>query len=131
LRRFWVPGYLNPGFGCGAGYGRGFGRGFGRARGFCRGFFFAGAPAWAPSGYPVHGDAYAPTGKEKDFLSQQAEILENQLEQVKKRLQELDGRPAVGRSAKRQDLLFYLFALENTPIHNQKLYRLKLFAYQR
>jgi len=83
---FGVPGYLNPGFGYGAWYGRGCGRGWG----FCRGFSFTAVPGRAPAGYPVYGGAYTPAGTEREYLNQQVEILEDQLEQVKKRLQEID-----------------------------------------
>ena len=61
---FGMPGYANPG------YGAGFGRGFGRGRGFRKLF-----------------------STEKDYLTKQAEVLEDQLQQVKQRLQELDQEP--------------------------------------
>jgi hypothetical protein len=80
---FAAPGYLNPG-------GDGYGRGFGRGRGFRRMYCFSGAPGWVQSGYPACGATYAPAGTEKEYLNGQVEILENQLTQVKKRLQEIE-----------------------------------------
>ncbi|MEA4849317.1 MAG: DUF5320 domain-containing protein [Clostridiaceae bacterium] len=61
---FAAPGYANRvGFGCGFGGGRGFRR-----------MFYA------------NTRAYEPDTSEKELLSRQAEFLENQLQQVKKRL---------------------------------------------
>jgi len=77
------PGYMNPAVGCGMSFGRG--------RGFRRMFHLTGMPGWARSGYPVYGGAYAPAVDEKEFLGNQAEFLENQLQQVKKRLKTLSG----------------------------------------
>lgn len=84
-----VPGYMNPW----VVHGRGFGMGFGRGRGFRRAYRHAGFPAWVPYGFPVYGGPYAPAPEidEKAVLSKQAEYLENQLQQVKNRLQELAG----------------------------------------
>ncbi|MBA1336954.1 MAG: hypothetical protein HPY66_3390 [Firmicutes bacterium] len=79
---FPVPGYMNPAVGCGMGFGRG--------RGFRRMFYLTGMPGWARYGYPAYGAAYAPAVDEKEFLSSQVEFLENQLQQVKKRLKMLN-----------------------------------------
>jgi hypothetical protein len=79
------PGYLNPGFNNGVGFGRGFVRG----RGFRQGFCYSVAPGFAPLRYPVYGGACSPAGTEKDYLNGQVEILEKELELVKKRLQEI------------------------------------------
>jgi len=70
---------------------RAFGMGFGRGRGFNRMFGFAGIPAWPYYEYPNYGSANVPAVDEKEFLSKQADFLENQLEQVKKHLKELAG----------------------------------------
>lgn len=83
---FAVPGYMNPGIG--------YGMGFGRGRGFRRMFYLTGMPGWARFGYPAYGGAYAPAVDEKEILSNQAEFLENQLEQVKRRLKKLNSEEA-------------------------------------
>lgn len=68
---FAVGGYANPtGFGCG----------FGRGRGFRRMYNATGLPAW------VQTWKNEPVVNEKELLSKQAEFLEGQLEEVKKRL---------------------------------------------
>jgi hypothetical protein len=79
---FAAPGYMNltPGYGIG----------FGRGRGFRRMFYLTGMPGWARYGYPVYDGANAPATDEKEILSNQAEFLENQLQQVKKRLNKLN-----------------------------------------
>jgi hypothetical protein len=90
---FAVPGYAKP-VGFGGGFGRGFGGGFGR--GFGRMFFAGGFPGWGYFGYPAAVPpayaapyGYEPAAGEKELLSQQAEYLEAQLQQVKKRLEEM------------------------------------------
>ncbi|MGI6176040.1 MAG: DUF5320 domain-containing protein [Christensenellales bacterium] len=82
---FTAPGYANP-----AGSAEGFGCGFGRGRGFRRMFHTTGLPAWARYGYPAHVGAAEGAPDEKVFLANQAEFLEKQLEQVKKRLSRLE-----------------------------------------
>lgn len=79
---FAAPGFMNPGIGCGMGLGRG--------RGFRRMFHFTGIPGWARLGYPAYGGVSAAGVDEKEYLNNQAEMLENQLQQVKKRLKTLD-----------------------------------------
>lgn len=94
-----VPGYMNPGAGFGRGYrfglGFGFGRGygFGRGRGFGRMHNFAGIPRWARYGYVGYDEAIAPEVEvdEKKLLKKETEYLENQLQQVMKRLKTLNG----------------------------------------
>jgi hypothetical protein len=91
-----VPGFMNVGPWFGPGFGGGFGRGlgFGRGRGWRRGGFF---PFWAspypwmmPYGYPSYASPWSFTEEEeKTGLEGQANILEDQLAQVKKRLEEL------------------------------------------
>ncbi|KQC09219.1 MAG: hypothetical protein APR62_02860 [Smithella sp. SDB] len=92
-----VPGYMNniPGRGFSMGFGRGAGfggRGF-RAGGFgLRNRFYAtGVPGWARYG----GGMAAPYQNqdpeaEKQILSNQAELLQNEIDAIKKRLDELD-----------------------------------------
>jgi len=92
-----VPGFMNPvggrgywgwGRGRGGGWGRGFGRGFGWAR---AGY---GYPAWGAAGYPYAPYpapfAQAPTPEnELVGLKQQAEYLQDSLDEIKKRMEEL------------------------------------------
>jgi len=87
-----VPGYANPvpgrGFGRG-GWGRGWGRGFGWGRGWGRGF------GWGPPPYsaPAYGPAYAPSyGPEDEVtaLKDQARYFEDALQEVKKRIEEIE-----------------------------------------
>jgi len=74
---FTDPGYVNPvGFRCG----------FGGGRGFRRMFYATGLPGWARLSYPAYPGTYKPDSGEKELLIRQAEFLESQLEQVKKRL---------------------------------------------
>lgn len=80
---FSAPGAMNPV----AGYGMGFGRG----RGFKNVRRFAGLSAWAGTGFPASGRAYAAQGDDKEILSRQAEFLENQLQWVKSRLEKVGG----------------------------------------
>ncbi len=102
-----VPGFMNPGFGRGYG-GRGFG-GFGRGRGGGgwgrRNQFYAtgltgwqragmGVPAYgAPPAYPTpYGAQFDPTQaveQELDALKGQAEYFGNALEEIRKRIEEL------------------------------------------
>lgn len=74
---FAVPEYANTvgrsaGFGCG--------------RGFRRMFNATGMPGWMHLGHPAYIASYKSDANEKELLSRQAEVLENQLQQVKKRL---------------------------------------------
>jgi len=82
---FAAPGYANP-----VGY-AGFGCGFGRGRGFRRMFNATGLPGWARYGYgyPAYAGADEEAPDERELLSNQAEFLEKQLQQVKKRLSRL------------------------------------------
>ena len=102
---FAVPGYLNPagGRGLGMAWGRGYARG---GRGFRRGY---GLPAVVPPGYQASGWGmpYAPSfppanvydapvapsavpGQELEALKNQASYFKNALEDIKKRLGELE-----------------------------------------
>ncbi len=68
----------------------GFGGGFGRGRGFRRAFYATGIPGWGRCGFPAYSDTNTDACNEKTFLSNQAAFLENQLQQVKKRLSGLN-----------------------------------------
>jgi hypothetical protein len=79
---FAVPGYANP---------IGYGFGFGRGRGFRRMFYATGLPGWARFSAQNANEAYFPSdADEKEFLKRQARFLENQLDDLKKRLDELE-----------------------------------------
>jgi len=95
-----VAGFMNPvggrgyrGWGRGGGWGRGFGRGFGWAR---TGF---GYPAWGgyaepygPGPYPAPF-AQAPTPEQElTSLKQQAEYFQDSLDEIKKRMEELESQ---------------------------------------
>jgi len=83
---FAAPGYANPV----VGFMGGFGGGFGRGRGYSRMFYANGIPGWAGYAYPANEGVNAVAFDEKSFLSNQAELLEKQLQQVKKRLSSLN-----------------------------------------
>ena len=98
-----VPGFANPipGRGFGMGYGRGGGRGWwGRGRGFGRGWGFLSGGAYfgTPYAYPYAGGMpyaypYAPgmtSEQETDMLKSQAEALQSNLEDINKRISELE-----------------------------------------
>ena len=103
-----MPGYANPGAGrgfglrrgLGAGRGRGGGRGFGGGRCFGRGgkgwrnmYWATGQPGWMRLGDPGTVPFTAPTKEsEKQFLQTQAENLQLELEEIKKRLDELTAK---------------------------------------
>lgn len=92
---YGMPGYMNyvPGRGLGMGYGRGFrGRGGfgGGGRGWRHMFYATGLPGWMRFGWGGVAPVAEPTpDAEKDFLKGQAEELQTQLDEVKKRLDEL------------------------------------------
>ena len=94
-----VPGYANPvgERGMGMGWGRGRGGGFGRGRGFGWGRAGYGLPAYggAVNPYAYGGVPFAPTvapQQELDSLKGQAEYLEDALDGIKKRIEELDSQ---------------------------------------
>ena len=103
-----VPGYMNPVGGRGyGGWGRGFrGGGFGRGRGFGWAGAGYGMPAWGGSVSPyVYGGAVNPYAyggapfapvitpeQELDGLKGQAEYLEDSLDGIKKRIEELESQ---------------------------------------
>ena len=86
-----APGYMNPGMRGGMGYGRG--RGFGRMH-------YWGGPGWGGPGYGAYGPGYAPgyapypagyptVEEERELLSRQVEALEDELQLMRQRMQEL------------------------------------------
>jgi len=87
---FNMPGYTNSGIG------RGFGYGMGRGRGFRHWFYATGLPGWVRFGGFNHPYAYPPSYQkpdpeiEKQTLQNQAEYLETELNEVKKRLAALE-----------------------------------------
>ncbi len=95
---FGVPGYMNtvPGRAGGHGTGFGFGRGFGGGRGWRNRFYATGRPGWmrfggyaAPHTNPMpYPNADPETGKQA--LRNQADILESELNQIRKRLAEME-----------------------------------------
>ena len=80
-----VPGHANP-----VGYAGALGRGAVVARGFRRIFHASGLPGWMRLGQPADAGAYRANADERELLGRQAECLENQLRQVKKRLSNLE-----------------------------------------
>jgi hypothetical protein len=77
---FCAPGYANS-IGCGFG--------LGQRRGFRRMFYATGSPRSVRSGTQNINGAYFPSDvDEKEFLRQQVKFLEDQLDDVKKRLEE-------------------------------------------
>ena len=94
-----APGYVNSvgGRGMGMGWGRGRGGGFGRGRGFGWGRAGYGFPAYgsAVNPYAYGGAPFTPTvapQQELDSLKVQAEYLEDSLDGIKKRIEELDSQ---------------------------------------
>ncbi|MBN1861230.1 MAG: DUF5320 domain-containing protein [Candidatus Thermoplasmatota archaeon] len=84
-----VPGYANPGSG------RGFGFGGGRGRGFGRGYWRRGRGFWGPARYP-YPEPYYPEpylepsrDEEKTYLENMMKGLEEEIKQIRERLQEL------------------------------------------
>ena len=107
-RMGYCAGYLTPGYMMNPGFGQGFGRGGGRGR---RNWFYAtGMPGWmrAAQGMPAFGGwtgtpvmnpsafpgAYpnAPTPQEESaMLKDQAEFMKQQLDEIQKRINDLEG----------------------------------------
>ena len=89
---FPVPGYANPmpghGWGMGRGWGRGGGRG--RGRGWRHGYYAMGFPG-APPGYGV-APYYAPPSAEQEaqLLKAEAEHFEGALNDIRRRIAELE-----------------------------------------
>ena len=90
-----VPGYANPVGGRGMGMGWGRGRGFGRGFGWGRAGY--GLPAYgsAVNPYAYGGAPFAPgltAQQELNGLKGQAEYLEDSLDGIKKRIEELESQ---------------------------------------
>ncbi|HYE82220.1 MAG TPA: DUF5320 domain-containing protein [Clostridia bacterium] len=75
--------YINRGIGCEMGFGRG--------RGFRRIPYVNGMQGWGYPGYAAYNATFRSAADEKDYLNNQAELLQNQLQQVEKRLKEING----------------------------------------
>ena len=89
---FPVPGYANPMPGRGWGMGRGWGRGggWGRGRGRRHGYYAMGAPDIPPA-YGVAPYYATPSAEqETQVLRAQAEHIEGALDEIRKRLAELE-----------------------------------------
>jgi len=89
-----VPGYANPVGGRGY-WGRGRGRGGGRGRGFGRGFGWARAGAGSPAGsgvvpYFTPGTTQVTPQQELEGLKQQAEYFKDELDEINKRIEQLE-----------------------------------------
>jgi len=76
-------GFTPPGFAGRGGFARGLGRGCHRA-------FMAGRPGWGRYGNAAYNGANEAGYDEKAFLRNRAELLENELSEMKKRLESLD-----------------------------------------
>ena len=83
----YCAGYATPGYATPVGFAGGFGCGFGEGRGFRKMFNATGRPGWGRYGYPA--GAVDAAADEKEILSSQADFLEKQLQQVKRRLSSL------------------------------------------
>ncbi len=99
---YGMPGYANPIPGRGYGFwgaGRGF---FGRGRGYRHWFYATGLPFWARSAaygpMPYAAPYYAPptmtTEQELTYLKDQSEYLATSLDEIQKRISELEGTTA-------------------------------------
>ena len=84
LREAFAPGF-GPGFGMGRGMGRGMGMGMGRGMGFGRGM------GWTPPSPPPTPPPSPNKEQEIMMLENQMRILQQQLEEIKRRLKELRG----------------------------------------
>lgn len=83
-----VPGYLNPAPGRGWRMGRGWGRG-GRGRGWRHQFYATGLPFWAREQIPGAFERPNPEGQTQ-ALKTQAEYMENALQEIRRRISELE-----------------------------------------
>jgi len=95
---YGMPGYANPipGRGFGMGRGRGFrGRGFGGGgRGWRHWFYATGLPGWMRLGEYAAPYQRPDPQTEMQALKNQAEALESELDSIRKRIDELESRPA-------------------------------------
>lgn len=89
---YGTPGYANPVSG-GYGFGRGRGGGWGRGGfGFRHNFYATGMFGWQRAGWSVPWPGAAAPTKEEEMavLKSQADALKNSLEDIQRRLKELD-----------------------------------------
>jgi len=88
---FAAPGYVSGGFGQGYGRGVGWSRGFGADRGRRNRFYATGLPGWMRFG--AHAAPYPKLDPEaeKQALRAQEEVLQSDLDFIKKRLAEVEG----------------------------------------
>ena len=92
-----VPGFMNPyGGRFGGGFGWGRGRGYGMGRGARWGAYGGSIPFGAPAAYGAvpygavpYGPSYTPE-QETEFLQDQAKALGDQLNEIQKRISELE-----------------------------------------
>ena len=87
-----VPGFMNPSGGrFGGGFGWGRGRGLGLGRGARWGTYGGSIPFGAPAAYGAvpYGPSYTPE-QETEFLQNQAKALGDQLNEIQKRISELE-----------------------------------------
>ncbi len=91
-----MPGYMNPmpGYGWGMGRGMGFGRGRGGGRGWRHWYHATGLPFWARTAAPLATDA--PADAEARALRAQAAQMERTLEEIRRRLAELESTQTKG-----------------------------------
>ena len=97
---YGVPGYMNPM--PGRGYGGGYGRGGGRGRGFGRGMGWGRGVGWGagPGYYAPQPYGYGPTypqadpQAERQYLENEAKGLQEELEDIKKRLADVEAQEA-------------------------------------
>jgi len=92
---YGMPGYMNPGPGYGFGVGSGWSRGFGGGgRGWRHWFHATRLPGWMRFGaYPSSGlSPMKPDPEtEKQALKTQSEALQNELDLIRKRMDEIEG----------------------------------------
>jgi len=112
-----VPGYMNPSFGRGFGRGRGggFGRGFqGGGRGWRHQYYATGVPGWARgygypypvaspvgSGTPVSAKTFQ--AEELAYLKEQARYFRGALEDIEKRVNELQEKTGNANEAQQKE----------------------------
>ena len=88
---FETPGFANPaaGYGAGRGHGRG-GGGRGRGWGWRHGYHATGQPGWTRGRWWAGASTSAPSREdEQGFLEERTRALQEELEQIRKRLEEL------------------------------------------
>jgi hypothetical protein len=89
-----MPGYANsaPGRGYGVGFGRGRGAG-GGGRGWRNGYYATGLPGWVRWGRNPSGNVGPAPEAEKQMLMAQTQVLQTELEGLRRRLEELEAAP--------------------------------------